>query len=141
LWHLNRRSVAGGIALGLFIGFMPILGQMFIAAAIAIFLRVNLPLSVMGVWISNPLTIAPLYFFVYKVGAWILQLPIKQHNFILSWEWFTSEFLTLWKPFLLGSLVCGIVAALLAALFTRVIWRVVVIRSWLKRQKKNKTKI
>lgn len=54
LWHLNRKSVAGGLALGLFIGFMPIFGQMFIAAALAILFRVNLPIAFMAVWISNP---------------------------------------------------------------------------------------
>ncbi|MDB2705133.1 DUF2062 domain-containing protein [Pseudomonadota bacterium] len=140
LWHLNRRSVAGGLALGLFIGFMPILGQMVVAAAIAIFLRVNLPVSVMAVWVSNPLTIAPLYFFVYRVGARILQMPVKQHDFTMSWEWFTSEFLTIWQPFLLGSLVCGLIAALLGVLATRLVWRAVVVRNWLKRQKKNKAK-
>jgi len=140
LWHLNRRSVAGGLALGLFIGFMPILGQMVVAAAIAIFLRVNLPISVMAVWISNPLTIAPMYFFAYKVGALILQVPIEQHNFTLSWEWFMSEFLTIWQPFLLGSLVCGLMAALLGVLATRLVWRAIVIRNWLKRQKKNTPK-
>jgi hypothetical protein len=140
LWHLNRRSVAGGLALGLFVGFIPTLGQMFVAAALAILLRVNLPVSVMGVWISNPLTIAPLYFFVYKVGAWLLQVPVEQHDFTLTWEWLSSEFLTIWQPFLLGSLVCGIAAALLGILFTRLAWRLVVIRNWLKRQKKNKSK-
>ncbi len=140
LWHLNRRSVAGGLALGLFIGFMPILGQMFVAAALAILLRVNLPVSVMAVWISNPITIAPLYFFVYKVGAWILQIPVEKHDFSLTWEWLSSEFITIWQPFLLGSLICGLIAALLGVLGTRLVWRLVVIRNWLKRKKKNTTK-
>jgi len=134
LWHLNRRSVALGLALGLFIAFMPILGQMFVAAALAIIIRVNLPVAVMAVWISNPLTIAPLYFFTYKVGSWILQLPVEQHAFTLSWEWFTHEFLLIWQPFLLGSIVCGIIAALLGILSTRLVWRLIVIRNWLKRK-------
>jgi len=136
LWHLNRRSVAGALALGLFIGFMPILGQMFVAAALAILFRVNLPISAMAVWISNPLTVAPMYFFTYKVGTWILQLPLEKQEFTLAWEWFTSDFLNIWQPFLLGSIVCGLVAAIIGLLFVRLIWRLMVIRSWLIRKRK-----
>ena len=138
IWHLNRRSVAGAVALGLFIGFMPILGQMFVAAALAIVLRVNLPVSVMGVWISNPVTTVPLYFFSYKVGAWVLQLPVEHHTFTLSWQWFTHEFLAIWQPFLLGCFICGTIAALLGILFVRLVWRMMVIRNWLRRRR-NKT--
>jgi len=140
LWHLNRYSVAGGLALGIFVGFMPVLGQMFIAAGLAILLRVNLPVASMAVWFSNPLTVAPLYYFAYRVGAWILQLPVGNHTFILSWEWLTSGFLLIWQPFLLGCIVCGGVAALIAILATRLVWRLLVIRSWLKRRKKTDTK-
>jgi len=136
LWHLNRRSVAGALALGLFIGFMPILGQMFVAATLAILFRVNLPISAMAVWISNPLTVAPMYFFTYKVGTWILQLPLEKQEFTLSWEWFTSDFLNIWQPFLLGSIVCGLIAAIIGLLFVRLIWRLMVIRSWLIRKRK-----
>jgi hypothetical protein len=135
LWHLNRKSVAGGLALGLFIGFMPVVGQMFISAALAILFRVNLPIAFMAVWISNPLTIAPIFFFAYKVGAWILQVPVSEFEFAISWQWFCHEFVMIWQPFLLGCLVCGFVAALLGSLFVRIGWRLVVIRSWLQRRK------
>jgi len=138
IWHLNRRSVAGGVALGLFIGFMPVLGQVLIAAALAILFRVNLPIAAMGVWITNPLTIAPIYYFTYKVGAWILQIPVGHYAFEMSWEWFTDEFLMIWQPLILGSLICGVIAAVAGIIFVRLAWRLIVIRSWLQRQRKNK---
>lgn len=140
LWHLNRRSVSGGVALGLFVGFMPILGQIFIAAALAIWLRVNLPIASMAVWVTNPFTVAPIFFYAYKLGAWVLQVPMQQYAFSLSWEWFSHEFLNIWQPLLLGSVICGIVAALLGILFVRLIWRLVVIRSWIRRPHKNNSK-
>lgn len=135
IWHLNRRSVAGGLALGLFTGFLPVLGQMFIAAALAIFFRVNLPIAMFSSWFSNPFTYAPVFFFAYKVGAWILQVPMEHHTFDVSWEWLTHEFLLIWQPLLLGSLICGIIAGLLGIIFVRLIWRIMVVRNWLKRRK------
>lgn len=135
LWHLNRRSVAGAAALGIFVGFMPLPGQMFFSAALAILFRVNLPIAAMGVWVTNPLTIAPIFYFSYKVGAWVLGQPVDQHAFSLSWDWLTSEFLSIWQPFMLGSVICGLIAAGLGVVFVRILWRVVVIRSWLQRQR------
>ena len=136
LWHLNRRLVAAGVALGLFVGFIPIPGQMVVAAALAILFRVNLPTSVMGVWITNPFTMAPIFFFAYKVGAWVMQIPAGHPAFTLTWDWFGKEFLTIWQPFLLGCLICGIVASLLGVLFVRIAWRISVIRSWYRRKHK-----
>lgn len=137
LWHLNRRLIAFGLALGLFVGFMPILGQMIVAIALAILFQVNVPAAAMGVWITNPLTFAPLYFFSYKVGAWILRLPVEQHlDFTMTWSWFTHEFLLIWQPFLLGCLICGVIAALLGVIFVRLIWRLIVIRNWLRSRRK-----
>jgi hypothetical protein len=140
LWHLNRRSVAGGVALGLFIGFMPMLGQMFVAAALAIWLRVNLPIAAMSVWVTNPFTVAPIFFYAYKLGAWVLQIPVERYAFSLSWEWFSQEFLAIWQPLLLGCVILGSVAAVSGILIVRLGWRLIVIRSWLQRQRKNKSR-
>jgi uncharacterized protein (DUF2062 family) len=107
LWHLNRRSIAFGLAVGLFVAFMPILGQMFVAAALAILVRVNLPIAVMAVWVTNPVTIAPIYFFSYRLGAYILELPVREQAFTMSWEWFATEFVDIWQPLLLGSFLLG----------------------------------
>ena len=136
LWYLNRKSVASAAALGLFIAFMPILGQMIIAATLAVLFRVNLPMSISAVWISNPLTIAPIYFYAYKVGAWVLQRPTEHYDLSLSWEWIISEFLLIWQPLLLGCFIYGMIAAILGVLFIRTMWRLVVIRRWLQRRHK-----
>ena len=54
LWHLNRKSVAGGTAVGLFCGLVPGPLQMLSAALLAILFRVNLPVSVIVTWYTNP---------------------------------------------------------------------------------------
>ncbi|MGB1541119.1 MAG: DUF2062 domain-containing protein, partial [Cycloclasticus sp.] len=65
VWHLNRRSFAGAISVGLFIAFIPLPAQMLIAAAAAIALHVNLPVAVATVWVSNPITMPPLFYAAY----------------------------------------------------------------------------
>src|SRR5258708_29485695 len=71
LWHLNRKSVAGGTAVGLFCGLVPGPLQMLSAALLAILFRVNLPVAVILTWYTNPLTIVPLYYIAYKLGMFV----------------------------------------------------------------------
>lgn len=130
LWHLNRRSVAGAAAIGLFCAFLPIPGQMIVAAALAVAARVNLPMSVALVWLTNPVTMPPVYFFCYKVGAWLLGLPAGAEPFELSLTWIRHELASVWEPFLLGSLVCGLLSAAAGYGLIRLIWRWHVVRSW-----------
>ncbi|MBD2859069.1 DUF2062 domain-containing protein [Spongiibacter sp. KMU-158] len=134
LWHLNRRSVTLAFFIGLFIAFVPIPTQMLLSALVAIMLRANLPLSVMLVWITNPVTMPAMFYFTYKIGALLLGLPHKTFVFELSWTWIHNELIELWQPFLLGCFVCGLFCGLLGASSIHVLWRVNVIRRWRKRQ-------
>lgn len=135
LWHLNRRSASGAFAVGLFMAFVPMPFQMIPAAALAIFLRVNLPIAVALVWITNPLTIAPVSYFCYHLGAWILDTPVHAVEFEISWEWISTELIRIWKPFLLGSLLVSAMSAAAGFFGIRGLWRWHVIRDWEKRKK------
>ena len=73
LWHLNRRSAAGAFAVGLFMCWIPLPSQMIMAAGLAVLFRVNLPISVALVWVSNPVTMPPMFYFAYLIGAFCLQ--------------------------------------------------------------------
>jgi uncharacterized protein (DUF2062 family) len=130
LWHLNRRSVSGGVALGLFWAMIPFPSQMVAAAISAIPLRVNLPISVVLVWVTNPLTMPPVFYFNYKLGTWLLGKPARIGEFQLSVEWITREIGVIWKPLLLGSLISGIVLAGLGYFAMRMYWRWHVIRRY-----------
>ena len=68
LWHLNRRSVAGGVAIGVFAGLIPGPVQMLCAALLAIPVRVNLPVAMATTLYTNPFTIGPLYLIAYAIG-------------------------------------------------------------------------
>ncbi|MGA0033607.1 MAG: DUF2062 domain-containing protein, partial [Burkholderiales bacterium] len=69
LWHLHRRSVAGGVAIGLFAGLVPGPLQIISGVILAILFRVNLPVAALVTLYTNPLTIVPLYYVAYRYGA------------------------------------------------------------------------
>ncbi len=133
LWHLNRRSVSGAVAVGLFWAFIPSPTQMLPAAATAIALRINLPLSLVLTWIANPLTMPPMFYFNYRVGTWLLDRSERSFSFELSWDWLTHELGMLWQPLLLGSLVVATCAAVLGYGGAHMLWRLHVARAWTRR--------
>lgn len=139
LWHLNKKSVSGAFAVGLFCAFIPVPFQMVIAAAGALLFRINLPVSVALVWLTNPITMPPVFYFCYLVGTWILGAPVSDVEFTLTIEWLESEFKAIWQPFLLGCLVCGTISSISGNIIIRLIWRYVVIKSWEKRKQKRAT--
>lgn len=75
LWHINRHSVARAFLVGIWFCFIPMPFQMLAAAFFAIWFNANLPLSVVLVWISNPVTMPPMFYFNYKIGAWAWTVP------------------------------------------------------------------
>ncbi len=139
LWHLNRRSVPGAFSVGLFMAFVPVPFQMFLAAAAAIALRVNLPISVALVWITNPITMGPIFYLAYKTGALILNQPTLDFSFELTFDWLTHQLGQIWQPFLLGCLLFGTLAALTGNLIIRSFWRITVRKNWhLRRERRRK---
>jgi uncharacterized protein (DUF2062 family) len=75
LWRFNRRSVARGVAIGIFFGFLIPVAQIAVAAAVALFARANLWVSAVSTLVTNPLTFAPIYFIAYKLGTFLLGGP------------------------------------------------------------------
>lgn len=136
LLHLNRRSVAGGLAIGLFCAFIPMPFQMVLAAALAIWLRVNLVISVAAVWISNPVTLAPILLFCYRLGTWMLGRPIRETQFTPSLAWFWDRLGQIWMPLYLGSFVVATLAALLGFLLVQVLWRLHIVKALKARRRK-----
>lgn len=132
LWHLNRRSVSGGIAIGVFVAWIPLPVQMVTAALLALMFRVNLPLGVLLTWISNPLTMPPMYWTGYRLGVRLLG-ERTQLGFEPSLRWFAAEFYRIWEPLILGSLILGMVSAGLAYGVARLLWRLEVIRQLRRR--------
>ncbi len=139
LWHLNRRSAAGAFAVGLFMAFVPVPFQMLLAAGAAIAFRVNLPLSVALVWVSNPLTMPALFYFAYLLGNICLGHPAQALEFELSGEWLMESLNGIWAPFLLGCLICGSVAAVVGYFGIRGLWRWHLVQHLKQRRKRSRS--
>lgn len=134
LWHMNRRSVSGAFGVGLFFAWWPVPFQMILAAAAAIPLRANLPVSVGLVWVTNPLTMPPMFYFAYTLGSWVLGWPPGDFAFELSIEWLKQGLIHIWQPFLLGCAILGVVSSVVGYSVIRLLWRVHLVRAYEKRK-------
>ncbi|EPC03866.1 ATP-binding protein [Litchfieldella anticariensis FP35 = DSM 16096] len=138
LWVLSRRSVANAFMIGLFSALLPIPFQMVVAAFGAWLLRCNLPLSVGLVWITNPLTMPLIFYGNYRIGAWLLNTPVREAPTQLSTHWIAEKMIDILPALVMGSLTTAIVAGLVGNLIIRLIWRWHVSRSWRRRRLKRR---
>ncbi|MGU9957880.1 MAG: DUF2062 domain-containing protein [Arenicellales bacterium WSBS_2016_MAG_OTU3] len=125
LWHLNRRSVANAVGIGLFCAFIPVPVQIFIAVGLALWLRANLPLSVMLVCITNPLTFIPIFTLPYLLGSLLLgneSVSLLNITFATLKQGFTA--------LLLGSVIIGTVLAFAGYGLVHALWRMQIIKRW-----------
>jgi len=131
LWHLHRRSVAGGVAVGLFCGLVPGPLQMLCAALFAMLFRVNLPIALLATLYTNPFTIIPLYVLAYQLGAWVLGhegiASVSINTPDLSWDnWFfplIQWMASLGEAFAIGLPLLALVLAGVGYLVVRIGWR------------------
>ncbi len=136
LFHLNRHSVSLAFALGIFMALTPLLGgQMLLVGVFTVWIRCNLPIALTLVWITNPLTISPIFFAQYTLGAWVLQAPSTHMPDHLSWHWLTEQFSIIWQPLLLGSMLSAFFFGAWGYIIVQLFWRWSVIRNWEKRKR------
>ena len=135
LWRLGRRSTARAAAVGIFCSMMPFPFQMVIAAAVSIAVGCNVPIAVVMCWITNPITIAPIYIAAYRLGAWLLGLPPRAVRFEISLDWVMGTVSDVWLPLTLGCVVIGASGAILGFYGTHLIWRASVVREWRGRRR------
>lgn len=134
LWHINRHAVSRAFLVGLFLCCIPIPFQMIGAVLLSIWINANVPLSLALVWISNPLTMPPMFYFNYRIGAWILGQPPLDFEFQLSWAWISERIVDIGAPLYLGSFVVGAVAGGSSYLILQYLWRRHVRTAWHQRQ-------
>lgn len=130
LLHLNRHSVSLAVFIGIFCAFIPLPIQTLLAIAMCFWLGANLPLAMIIIWISNPLTIPPMFFLTYKLGSYILNTQVSGFSVDLSWQWFAELGSDILLPLFLGSFICGTALGLIGYFFILSLWRWQVIKNW-----------
>ncbi len=135
IWHITRHSAAGGVAAGVFCAFIPFPMQIVCAVLIAIWLRFNVPIAFITTFISNPITIPPIFFFAYKFGSWLLQQPHQDLKFQFTMDWLLTTLGQIWQPLFLGCFILGTLSAAISYLIVINLWRFTIIRKWEERRK------
>ena len=123
LWAIRRKTVVPAVALGTFIAFMPFPGHPLLATFGALWRRVNIPVAAVTTLISNPLTMGPIYFASYRVGAYLLRVPPESVEFEMSMDWVANVLVYIWQPMLLGCVFIGALASLFAYAVLDLFWR------------------
>jgi len=140
LWHLNRRSVSGAVAIGLFCGMIPGPFQMLGAALMAIPLRRNVPVALVVTLYTNPLTIVPIYALAYGYGRLLLGdtgaatevAPLRWDGSLGQlWHWTLS----LGEPLAIGLPALALTLALVGYFATKMAWRAYVLLAWRMRRR------
>ena len=140
------HRIALGVALGMFVTWTPTIGlQMIILLALAALFRANKFVGLPLVWISNPVTIVPIYGPSYLLGMWLMGGHYRWGHFTKAvregmrfqggwlesvaawWHAFESIFFPLW----LGSLIVATAVGAMSYLLTY--WGVVRFRRFLHR--------
>ena len=125
----SPSRVAAAFGIGVFLAFSPLLGlHTALALAIALPFRLNKVAILIGAWINNPWTIAPIYSAGTLVGCALLGVPAVVPGNV-DWSlkgraFYTALATTLqplvW-PFVIGNVVLGVVAGLVAFVLLRAV--------------------
>lgn len=141
LWHLNRHSAAGAVAVGLFCGLIPGPFQMPGSALLCMLFRVNLPLALLTTLYTNPLTLVPIYILAFNIGAGVLggehvfTAPPELSGIAFSaWlveigHWMAA----LGKPLALGLVLLAATLSLTGYIAVKAAWRWWLVRQWRQR--------
>lgn len=141
LWRFTRRSVPRGVALGLFAAFIIPVGQIFVAAFLALPARANVPLAAAVTFVTNPFTIAFWAVVANRVGQFILRVDAATSGMANEqlesgdWQWVIDAFQFAGVT-VVGFFVLAVISSAVGYLLSSAIWRVMVARRRAKRLKR-----
>jgi uncharacterized protein (DUF2062 family) len=123
----TEHAIALGTAIGVFLGMTPTVGlQMITVMLLSVctrrLFRFNVMAALMSVYVSNPITIVPIYYGLYRVGTWFVGGSVTREQFAATleyngfadwWQTVVDLFVTLGAPLLVGTAVVAIPCGLL----------------------------
>ncbi|RPF72637.1 DUF2062 domain-containing protein [Aurantiacibacter spongiae] len=138
LWRFTRRSVPRGAALGLFAAFIVPLGQIFLAAFLALPARANVPIAALITFVTNPFTVPFWLVIANKVGRFVLKVDpttfgtakaaLEKGWWVEFGWWLQTAGVTAF-----GFVVLSVLSAAVGYLVASFVWRIVVARRWYRR--------
>lgn len=137
LWHMNRRSVARGVAIGMFFAFMTPVAQTVFAALASIPFRANVAVAALATFITNPITTPPILFLAHLIGMRTLHFfgLADEHQEMLG------SISSLWSeaPVILGATAIGMFliaafAAIVSYFAVDLFWRWRLAQRWRTRR-------
>jgi uncharacterized protein len=152
LWHMSRRGVAVGAAIGVFFAFITPIAQIPLSAGISVLLRANVPVAIAATLVNTPPTFGPVYYAAWRVGSWMLGEEANEARspqalrstseaaaapqagtasaVPSSWRRYWNTVQAIGKPLLLGAAVFSVVFSALAYVLVNLVWH------WRVRQKR-----
>jgi len=120
-FNINRRMITMGVAIGLFWAFIPMPMQMLAVVITTLFIRFNVPIAIIMVWLSNPFTMPFMYYVEYLVGNFLLgKEGIKDME--LNVRWFSEHIGDIFIPLYVGTAFFSIVVSTLVYFLLNWLW-------------------
>lgn len=120
-FNINRKMITKGVWIGLFWGFIPMPMQMLAVVMSTPFVRFNVPIAIVMVWLSNPFTMPPMYYMEYLTGNFILGRE-GIADIELTLEWFSSHMGDIFLPLYVGTAFYSIVVSTLIYALLNWLW-------------------
>ncbi len=132
----SPHSIALGVFIGTLVAYQPIVGfQMIVGAIVCKIIRANVIASLPLAWITNPVTIIPIYYLTYRLGVVFTgDEPITYDDIAALWTAIgelglldgivegTRMLLDIFWPMVVGGLLIGVVnGAIFYALVRRLV--------------------
>jgi len=118
---INRKSVSKAILVGLFWAFIPMPMQMLAVLATTPFIKFNVPLALSVVWLSNPITMPPMYYVEYLTGNFILGREGIE-SIEMTVEWFQENLENIFVPLYVGAAFYSIVVSSVVYFLINQLW-------------------
>lgn len=145
LWRFTRRSVPRGVALGLFAGFIIPVGQIFLAAFLALPIRANVPVAALLTFLTNPFTLPFWLMAANETGAFVLRVDSATTGLataeLESGRWSDFGWFQLLEGVgvtAFGFIVLAVVSAVVGHFLASLVWRLMVTRKWTRRPSRRK---
>jgi len=138
LWRFTRRSVPRGVALGLFAAFIVPIGQIFLAAFLALPARANMPLAALVTFVTNPFSFPFWIYVANQLGRVMLNIDAaiggiaNEEMSSGRWSWLFDFFQEAGVT-VFGFFVLAVVTSSLGYVLSGWAWRFMVARRRAKR--------